>query len=639
MASSLISGLSGLRTHQSWIDVIGNNLANASTPGFKSSRALFADLISKTLRPSTPPTGSLGGTDPVQIGLGVDIGHIDRDMNQGALNLTGRTFDLALDGRGFFATNNGVETLYTRVGTFGLDALNNMVDLRTGFRVLNAGGSPFQVDLAAVIPPSATTEVSFSGNLPAVVTGPLAEVLRTASTFSEGTPAQLLGANSGPFAIPAGETWTMELIVDGGAPQTVSVTSATGSVTANDIAAAIDALDHVSAVVIGGAVQLTSDRAGLSSTLKVNPGASGSDLASTLGLATSLVAGSETAATLTTDLNDLTANLSDYSTGDLLDISATDSDGTPIQASFAYGVDGTTLGDLAAFLDAQFSGAAVAFNAGTGQLELTAAQSGESDLSITILDAPGQSGSTSWSAHAFGVTTEGTGPDTATSSIEVFDSAGVAHLVTFAYERQADGTWNMEASLDPSVGTVVSGQINGITFNQNGSIATPTSGQISVQFNGQSAQSISLDLGTAGLFDGLTQFGGQTSVLADFQDGFGAGELSSLTVDPDGVIQGFYTNGQLQSLGQFGVATFVNENGLSDVGNNLWAETANSGTRVLAGGNAGAAGRIAGGAIEESNVDTAQEFVRMIQAQRGFQANARVISVQDDILDETVNLV
>jgi flagellar hook protein FlgE len=241
--------------------------------------------------------------------------------------------------------------------------------------------------------------------------------------------------------------------------------------------------------------------------------------------------------------------------------------------------------------------------------------------------------------HAFSTTTEGTGPDTATSSIEVFDAAGAAHLLTFTYTRQDNGSWNLDASLDPNDGTVTSGQIAGITFNQNGSIATPTSGQVVVQFTGQAAQTITVDLGTAGLFDGVTQFGNDTSVLADFQDGFGAGELSSIQVDPDGQIQGFYTNGQLQSLGQFGVATFANESALFDAGNNLWLATANSGTRVLSGGATGAAGRINGGSIEESNVDTAEEFVRMIQAQRGFQASARVISVQDDILNETVNLV
>jgi flagellar hook protein FlgE len=639
MASSLISGLSGLRTHQNWIDVIGNNLANASTPGFKSSRALFADMISRDLRSATAPTGTLGGTNPVQVGLGVDVGHIDRDFNQGALNITGRTFDLALDGRGFFAVTDGVQTLYTRVGTFGLDAANNMVDLRSGHRVLSSSGGPFTVNLDAVVPPSATTSMSFAGNLPAEVKGPLAEVLTTASAFAEGTAAQLTGASAEPFAIPSGQTFSMELIVNGGAPQTVSVTSTTGSVTATDVANAINTLDHVTAAVVGGAVQLSSDRSGTSSTIKVNPGPVGQDLAGVLGMPTALVAGTETAAGLTTDLNDLTGNLSDYATGDVIEIAASGVTGTPIQATFEYGIDGTTVGDLVTFINAQFAGATAAFNAGTGQISLSADATGESELSLTLLDGSSQAGASAWAAHSFGVTTEGTGPDTATSSIEVFDAAGTAHLLSFTYERQDDGTWDLTSTVDPTEGTVTAGSIAGITFNPNGSIATPSSGQVTVQFNGQAAQTITVDLGTPGLFEGITQFGSPKSVLADSQDGFGAGELSSLQVSADGTIQGFYTNGELQDLGQFGVATFANDHGLSDAGNNFWLQTANTGTVVLSGGNVGAAGVVTGGAIEESNVDTAQEFVRMIQAQRGFQANARVISIQDELLNETVNLI
>ncbi len=639
MASSFISGLSGLRAHQNWIDVIGNNLANSSTPGFKSARATFSDMISRTLRPAGPPSSNLGGTNPLQVGLGVTTGSIDRDFNTGALNITGRTFDLALEGNGFFAVTDGNQTLYTRVGTFGLDANNNMVDLRSGNLVLNASGSTFQVDPTAVVAPSASTSVGFGGNLPANITGPLGEVMSSSSAFAEGTAAALSGTNTGPFTIPAGQTFTMELILNGGAPQTVSVPSVTGTVTAADVATAINSLDHVNATVAGGALTLTSDLVGNASTIKVNPGAGGFDLASTIGMPTSLVAGTETPATATTDLNDLTSNLADYTTGDFIEMSATDADGTPVQASFEYGVDGTTLGALIGFMDAQLAGSTVAFNATTGQIGVTADATGEANLSMTLSDAPSQTGASDWATHAFSVTTDGAGADTAASSIEVFDAAGNAHLLAFTYTRQDDGTWNMDASVDPADGTVTAGQIAGITFNANGSIATPTSGAVSVTFNGQPSQTLAIDLGTAGGFDGLTQFGGQNSVIADSQDGFGAGELSSIQVGADGVINGFYTNGQLQSLGQFGVATFVNQEGLSDAGDNFWLANANTGTRVLSGGNFGPAGTITGGAIEQSNVDTAQEFVSMIQAQRGFQASARVISVQDEILNETVNLV
>src|ERR1700752_3246489 len=118
MTTSFIAALGALRAHQSWIDVIGNNLANTNTPAFKSSRALFADLFSITYRPGTPPTGAIGGTNPLQQGLGVQLASVDRMLEQGALNATGRVFDVALQGRGLFAVDDGTQTLYTRVGAF-----------------------------------------------------------------------------------------------------------------------------------------------------------------------------------------------------------------------------------------------------------------------------------------------------------------------------------------------------------------------------------------------------------------------------------------------------------------------------------------------------------------------------------------
>src|SRR5262245_30314639 len=189
MTTSFIAALGALRANQNWIDVIGNNLANSSTPGFKGSRTLFADLFSLTIRPGTPPNGALGGTNPLQQGLGVQVASVDRMLLQGALNTTGRTFDLALEGRGLFAVPDGDQTLYSRVGAFGLDADGNMVDLRTGFRVLDSSGQPFTIDTRGVFPPRATSNVSFTGNLPAEVTGPLAEELTTSGGFSTGTAA------------------------------------------------------------------------------------------------------------------------------------------------------------------------------------------------------------------------------------------------------------------------------------------------------------------------------------------------------------------------------------------------------------------------------------------------------------------
>ncbi len=160
-----------------------------------------------------------------------------------------------------------------------------------------------------------------------------------------------------------------------------------------------------------------------------------------------------------------------------------------------------------------------------------------------------------------------------------------------------------------------------------------------MQFGSLGNQTISLDFGTSGQFDGLTQFGNAASLVADFQDGFGAGELASMQVDEQGVIEGFYTNGQTQELGDIGIATFTNNRGLEAVGDNFFRVSGNSGQRVLGRGATNGAGDVVMGAIEASNVDTAVQFVHLIEAQRGFQANARVITVQDEILAEVVNVV
>jgi len=262
------------------------------------------------------------------------------------------------------------------------------------------------------------------------------------------------------------------------------------------------------------------------------------------------------------------------------------------------------------------------YNPTAQQLELNADGTGEADLSMVLLDGENQTGATDWTQHVMSLTINGTG-----------------HQLSFTYERQEDGTWNANVDIPEDAGTVLDGEITGIQFNADGSILTPPTGQVQVQFTGQPAQTVSLDFGGPGSFAGLTQFGGSASVVVSDQDGYGAGELSSMQVGADGTIEGYYNNGQTDVLGQFGVATFANQMGLEEVGDSLWGETPNSGARVFGGGSLGVAGEIVGGALEESNVDTAEQFVRLIQAQRGFQSNARVVTVQDEMMSEANNML
>ncbi|HVS20093.1 MAG TPA: flagellar hook-basal body complex protein [Planctomycetota bacterium] len=640
MASSLFTALSGLKTHENWISIIGNNLANANTTGFKSSRAVFSDQFSQTLRFASLPSGSLGGRNPMQVGLGVQLADIGRDFSQGALATTGRTFDLALNGNGHFMLTDGITPYYSRVGTFGLDATSRLVDQRTGFRVLNRGGAPIQLDTTSLFPPSATTTVSFKGNLPAEVSGPLAQVLTSSSGFSAGTPATLLGNSSTPdaFVVPVGETYTMEISVNGGAPITVSLPGQVAPYTAADVANLINAIPNSGLVAsaAAGQVQLETAATGTATSIRITAGPSATDAAGLLGLSTNLVSGSQTTAQATTDLNLLPINQTDYQVGDVIEVSGLDHGGVPVQASFTYGVDGTTLGDLTAFVDSAFANANADFDPLTGQISLTADETGSSGLSLAITDLSG-TGQSNWAQHAFVTTTTGTGPDTAATSIEVFDQSGTSHTVNFDYERQDDGSWTITASASDGV---ASGVVTGLRFNQNGSIASvPPQSSFQIQFPNQSPQTLTLTFGTPGQYDGVTQFGQAGSVFADSQDGYGVGNLSNISVNQSGEIQGFYTNGQIQELGDLGIATFVNDNGLREVGDNLWTESPNSGTRTVGAGSQGRAGAVVAGALEASNVEVAEEFVRLIEAQRGFQANARVITTTDEVLAELVNLI
>jgi len=653
VSTALFTGLSGLRLHQNYIDVIGNNLANVSTPGFRGARATFSDILSFTLRTGSGPSGNLGGINPLQIGHGAAMSTVDIDTNQGTFQDTGRSLDVALQGRGFFTLTDGSQRFYTRVGTFGIDNDRNLVDLRSGLRVMSSSGSNITVPTSGTLPAQPTSAVTFQGNLPAEVGGPLEEIVESSSVFNEGTSASKTatasGASAPQFDLQAFAGKTVLVSVNGGAQQTITFDTATfgaGPVNASTVAAQFTSAGlGVQADDVAGTIQFDTVRLGSNATLKFDDGPQASGLLNSLGLDATLVSGTETAATGTTGIANLTSRNAAYAAGDQLTISGTNPDGTAFSDTFVYGAanDGTTLDDLIGFLNATIDPTqATASLTAEGHIRFVAANKEPADMSLFIGDPSGNTGGNDW--PDFTVVQEGAGPDTAVTSIDIIDSQGLAHTVTMTFTRSAadSSVWDMAANMDPGEGSVVQGSIGQIRFNNNGSFNVIGGGSNTLQFdfNGISTtQSVAINLGTAGQFDGIAMLGNAATVAATDQDGFGPGELLNAAFDPNGNLVAFYSNGQSQALDTLRVSMFANEAGLLRVGNTLYVESPNSDDAIFTTANATGAGSIRAGSLENSNVDIAREFVNLIEAQRGFQASARVITTTDEILAELINIV
>ncbi len=210
MANSLFTGVTGLRVHQQMLDVVGNNLANSNTTGFKGQRVRFADLVYQTVNQATNSTSSeIGGTNPVQVGLGARVAATDANLQQGSLEATGRDLDLAMQGDGFFMASDGNQDYFTRVGAFGIDADNYLVDPANGYRVRRfgtvgegtngidpvfqtPGNDSINIPIGTGIPGKSTATVSLQGNLSANAVGPLFQVITSATPLrSGGVPATL----------------------------------------------------------------------------------------------------------------------------------------------------------------------------------------------------------------------------------------------------------------------------------------------------------------------------------------------------------------------------------------------------------------------------------------------------------------
>jgi flagellar hook protein FlgE len=237
-----------------------------------------------------------------------------------------------------------------------------------------------------------------------------------------------------------------------------------------------------------------------------------------------------------------------------------------------------------------------------------------------------------------------TNPDTYnySSSVQIFDSLGNPHLLTTYFIKTADNTWavNWSAENEATPPVVLTGALPNLTFTSDGILtgaaAIPPVATVATipaidWANGSNAT------GTIQITFDTTQFNSESVVISQDQNGFGAGNLTGVAIDPDGIVVASYSNGQQTKIAQLVLGKFVNPGGLSLVGSNLYNETTSSGP-ARTGLPGPELGKVFTNSLEQSNVDMGAEFVRMITVQRGFQANSKIITTVDELLGELINL-
>jgi len=318
-------------------------------------------------------------------------------------------------------------------------------------------------------------------------------------------------------------------------------------------------------------------------------------------------------------------------------------DVTPIND--AYNIDGTTtLGDFVTHLNNNvLVGATASIN--NGKIKITDDNSGYSRTDISL----SYSGDGTLQTPGFFELSAVGGKEVKSVNITVYDTQGGKHVLSGAFVRtDQSNTWDMVlTSITGNISSITpdNRRIEDISFAASDGSYSGLSGsdtsQLVITFAHDSSnpQTIDISMGTEGELDGLTQFAGNSTAVAREQDGYEAGRLSTVSVDNEGTVVGSFSNGIKKDIASIQMALFQNAAALENTGNGYYMSSANSGEAIATQAMTGGAGTIHGGTLEKSNTDVATEFVSLIEAQNGFQANARTIRIANDILRELTNLI
>jgi flagellar hook protein FlgE len=686
---SLFAGVSGLRNFQLQLDIIGNNIANSQTAGYKSSRVTFADLLSQTTQGATAPSSTVGGTNPQQYGLGSQIGAIDMDLTQGNLLNTGRQLDIAISGNGFFKVSDGNDLYYTRNGAFDIDEAGNLVSTTSGYVVQGYNATAGVLDMSAVddivipvgivLPAQETTTVDLVGNLDST-----AEQIASIYDSESLLATDIAGASDieGIFGygnLNSRITGMQPTVTDidvayddgAGGSGTLTLTYVSNDSTTSDgnfttladlvqeLNAGLSAASNYSAALIAadGDIRVTN---GGGSAGSITVSSSNSALQSALsGLTGAYAAGatrdSDEFAHTATDA-DYLVNLRD-STGTDLGVTSGETinidgsvGGTAVTTGTLPVTATTSISQLASSIATAYgidTNGTIGINAGRLRIEGDGGSNyALSDIALTTatggltFDDTFDSTTGNWSQVQ-------TAQDNHTTSFIAYDSDGVRHTVSIHFNnRDAVGgliqtVYDIE-SVETSSGTSESvGNGTGlIQFNPDGSLYDFSPSQFTISpTSTANLMQITIDPGTVNAYDGLVAFENDSSARFAELTGYASGELQDISINAAGTIVGNFTNGQNQTLSQLVLSMFDNPEGLEKVGGNYFSPTLNSGAANDSEPGTAGRGSLITAALEGSNVDLAKEFVTLITAQRGFQSNARIITAANDVLGELVNLV
>lgn len=650
MVKSLYTGVSGMKTHQQRMDVIGNNIANVNTTGYKTNVTTFADIYYQTKKTPSGATPSLGGTNPIQVGYGVKLNTTTPNMTQSGFTFSDSIYDMALDGEGFFQLMDGAgNILYTRAGIFNVDEEGNLVNA-SGYKVLGvsgefdgqpAGSQPIKITIPATDDHCSSATKTINGcdvtisvsdpsdNTDMSVTFTDAEY--PFATYSAGVLNLFFDRDQQFDSAQMFEDEIAKCLQAGGVtlPDDVSIKftfenlpASTTSVTAK---ANVDSWTH------------TLDQASVEKRVDVSGGA-GTSFA-TIAFATS---------------NANSANA--YNSATIAVTAGTATTASYDQATNAWAItitDSTRQSDITQAIKDAIAAAKAADT--TGDLAGL-------NLSVTKYEVPAGSLATAvaeWSA----LTLVNADPVVSNISATAGQPGEFAnnYKIVFKYVSNYDSP---TAQWDDNTLTI------GITNKEYADDATALAdinAAVAAAAGGNAKKLFTFDTGSFAGLSGLNP--GQRKAL--FGDNpslsFGGGEdsfyttvakslstfnltdgrkgteqsykdLENVTIGQDGTIVGYHAVHGYINLGRIDIATFDNPNGLSAMGGTLFAETVASGEPKLAVAGSNGAGEVVSGALEMSNVDLAQEFTDMITTQRGYQANSRVITTSDTMLEELLSL-